>query len=115
MIISDQVQQLGLFLSGQATLEVAHDMLQHIDMLTHRRLHSQGFHEVRSVRQRQLFEAIPLRLTDQTPHRFVVLLAMGQQQVFVNCVEAYQSLFRDSVLQQILEPAVTEHPLDEVL
>src|SRR5512147_1994775 len=30
-------------------------------------------------------------------------------------VEAYQSLSRDSVLHQILKPAIAEYPLDEVL
>jgi len=77
MIVGDHAQQLGLLVSFQSILEVPYNMMQHVHVLTHRRLHGQGLHEEVAVLQRQLFGSIPLRLTDQPPHRFVVLLAMG--------------------------------------
>jgi hypothetical protein len=115
MIVVDHAQQLDLFLSGQSILEVAQNMLQHIHMLPYSCLHLKRLHEQFTVLHRQILGLIPFCLSHQLPHCLVVLWAMGEEQILVNGMEADQCPSRDPVLHQILKPAITKHPLNEVL
>ena len=56
-----------------------------------------------------------MSLADQPSEHLVLLRVMGQQYVFVDRVELYQGLSRDSPLNEVLPAAVTEDPFDKIL
>ena len=56
-----------------------------------------------------------LRLADQPAENLIVLRAMRHEQVFVNGMELDHRLPCHAALQKILIPAITKHPLDEIL
>ncbi len=63
----------------------------------------------------EFLRSVLLRLANQPSEHLILLRVMGQQYVFVDRVESYQGLSRDSFLNEILPAVVTEDPFDEVL
>src|SRR4029077_8971957 len=96
-------------------LEIPQDVLEHVHVLAHRRLHSQCFHEQLPIPLGEFLGTVQMSLTDQPSEHFALLWVMGQQKIFVDCVELHQGLPRDSILHEILPTTVTEDPFDKIL
>ena len=113
--IGDHVRQFSFFVSAQAFLEMANNVLEHIHMFAHRRLHGQHLHEEFPVLVGKFLWTVLMSLPNQPPEHLALLRVMGQKQIFVARVELHQGLPRDSPLNEILPAAVTEDPLDKIL
>src|SRR5678815_1740307 len=63
----------------------------------------------------EFLRSVLLRLANQPSEHLILLRVMGQQYVFVDRVESYQGLSRDSFLNEVLPAVVTEDPFDKIL
>src|SRR5262245_10547662 len=114
-IIADHSRQLGFLVSAELLLEVPQNVLEHIHVLAHRRLHSQRFHKQLPIPGCEFLGAVEMSLTDQPPEHLALLRAVGHQQILMDRVKLHQGLFRGSASKEILPTAVTEDPFDKIL
>ena len=80
MIIADHAQQLDFLVSAESFLEIPQDVLEHVHVLAHRRLHGQCFHEQLPIPVGEFLGTVQMSLTDQPSEHLALLWVMGQQQ-----------------------------------
>ena len=118
-VVLDEAQQFLLVFAGEILLQIAHQVLEHVDMLGPGRFayshHAQALHEQGPVLSGESVPVPLARVSDKATHLGIVFGAVGHERQLVGGMELDQATWRGLLIEHSRPAVIGKNPLDKIL